>query len=68
MDLACLKLDVDRLYINKLETTPVDLSKLIHVIKRDVKKSAFDKFVKKSLCNWFKHKILKIKSWVWRCW
>ena len=51
MDLACLKLDVDRLYINKLENTPVDLSKLIHVIKRDVKKSAFDKFVKKSLCN-----------------
>ena len=51
MDLACLKLDVDRLYINKLETTPVDFSKLIHVIKRDVKKSAFDKFVKKSLCN-----------------
>ena len=33
--------------IDKLEITPIDLSKLSHVIKNDVKKSAFDKLVKK---------------------
>ena len=43
VDLARLKLDD----IDKLEITPIDLSKLSHVIKNDVKKSAFDKLVKK---------------------
>ena len=31
--------------IDKLETTPVGLSKLNHVIKNDIKKSAYDKLV-----------------------
>ena len=35
-NLASLKLDIDRLNIDKLRTTPVDLSKLSNVAKNDV--------------------------------
>ena len=40
VDLAYLKLDVDKLHIDKLEIAPLDLSKPSNVIKNDdVKKS-----------------------------
>ena len=34
VDLASLKLEIDKLDIDKLETTPVDLSELSHVVKK----------------------------------
>ena len=34
VDLASLKLEIDKSDIDKLETTPVDLSKLSHVVKK----------------------------------
>ena len=41
--LASLKLDIDRLNINKLRTTPVDLSKVSNLAKNDVvKKTQYD--------------------------
>ena len=41
--LASLKLDIDRLNIDKLRTTPVDLSKLSNLAKNDVvKKTQYD--------------------------
>ena len=47
-DLACLKLDVDKLDIDKLKTTLVDLSKVSIVAKNDVvKKAEYDELVKK---------------------
>ena len=47
-DLACLKLDVDKLDIDKLKTTLVDLSKVSNVAKNDVvKKAEYDELVKK---------------------
>ena len=33
VDLACLKSDVDKLDIDKLENTPIDLSKPSNIIK-----------------------------------
>ena len=43
-NLANLKTEVDKLYIDKLATVPVDLSKLRHVVKNDVvKKAVYDK-------------------------
>ena len=43
-NLANLKTEVDKLYIDKLATVPVDLSKLRHVVKKDVvKKAVYDK-------------------------
>ena len=43
-----LKSDCDRLDIEKLETTPVDLYKLSNIIEKEVvKKTVFDKLVKK---------------------
>ena len=40
VDLASLKTNIDKLDIGKLETAPVDLSKLSNVIKNDVVKKA----------------------------
>ena len=45
--LANLKTQVDKLDIGKLATVPVDLSKLSNVVKNDVKKTVYDKFVAK---------------------
>ena len=48
LDLARLKLDVDKLDIDKLKTTLVDLSKISNVVKNDVvKKAEYDELVKK---------------------
>ena len=47
-NLANLKTEVDKLYINKLAPVPVDLSKLNDVVKNDVaKKNVYDKLVAK---------------------
>ena len=47
-DLASLKLEFDRFYIDKLEATSIDLSKLSDVVKNDVvKETKYDKLVKK---------------------
>ena len=47
-DLASLKLEIDKLDIAELETTPVDLSKLSDVAKNEiVKKTVYDELVKK---------------------
>ena len=47
-NLANLKTEVDKLYIDKLATVPVDLSKLSNVVKNDViKKTVYDKLVVK---------------------
>ena len=47
-DIAGLKSDFDRLDIDKLETTPLALSKLTNVVKYEVvKKSVYDELVKK---------------------
>ena len=46
-DLAILELDTDKLGIDKLETTPVDLSKLSNVVNKEVaKKTEYNKLVK----------------------
>ena len=48
VDLARLKSEIDKLDIGKLETTPVDLSKLSDVVKNQVvKRTVFDKLLKK---------------------
>ena len=36
VDLASLKLKIDKLYIDKLETAPVDLIKISDVVKNEV--------------------------------
>ena len=42
-DLAGLKSEIDKLDIGKLETTPIDLSKLSDLVKNEVvKKTAYD--------------------------
>ena len=47
-NLANLKIEVDKLDIDKLATVPVDLSKLSNVVKNDVvKKTVYDKLVAK---------------------
>ena len=47
-NVANLKTEVDKLYIDKLTTVPVDLSKLSNVVKNDiVKKTVYDKLVAK---------------------
>ena len=47
-DLAILQSDVNRMDIGKLETTPVDLSKLSNVVKSDaVEKSEYNELVRK---------------------
>ena len=44
-----MKSEVDELHIGKLETTPVDLSKLSNVVKNDiVKKTEFNELVNKA--------------------
>ena len=46
--LSSLKKIKDKLDIGKLETTPVDLSRLINVLKNNViKKTEYNEFVKK---------------------
>ena len=46
--LSSLKSKVDKLGIGKLETTPVDLSKLSYAVKNDVvKKTKYNELVKK---------------------
>ena len=46
--MACLKSEINRLDISKLETTLVGLSKLSDVAKNEVvKKSVFDELIKK---------------------
>ena len=46
-DLADLKSNIENLDFEKLETTPVDLSKLSNAVKTDVaKKAVYDKLVK----------------------
>ena len=43
-----MKNKVDKLDIGKLETTPIDISKLTNVVKNDaVKKTEYDELVKK---------------------
>ena len=43
------KSEVDKLDIDKLKTTPIDLSKLSDVVKNEViKTTVYDEFVKKS--------------------
>ena len=46
VDLASLKLEIDKCDIGKLETTPVDLKRLSDVVDKEVVKK--DKLVKKS--------------------
>ena len=47
-NLASLKSGIDKVDINKIETTPVDLSKLTNVVQNEVvKETACDKLVKK---------------------
>ena len=47
-NLAGLKSDFDRLEIEKLKTSPVDLSELSNVLKNEVvKKDVYNKLVKK---------------------
>ena len=47
-NLASLKTEVDKLYIDKLVPVPVDLSKLSDIVKNDVvKKTEYNKLVTK---------------------
>ena len=47
-DLASLKVEINKLDIDKLETTPVDLNKLSDVLKNQfLKNTVYDKLVKK---------------------
>ena len=48
VDLGSLKSEIDKLDINKLETTLLDLSNLIDVVKTEVvRKTVYDELVKK---------------------
>ena len=47
-DLASLKAEIDKIYVGKLKTIPIDLSKLSNVVNNDVvKKTVYDKLVAK---------------------
>ena len=46
-NLASLKIEVDKLDIDKLASVPLDLSKLSDVVKNVVKKTVYDKVVAK---------------------
>ena len=47
-DLASLKAEIDKIYVDKLKTIPIDLSKLSNVVNNDVvKKAVYDKLVAK---------------------
>ena len=49
VNLASLKSGIDKVNINKIVTTPVDLSSLTNVVKNEVvKKTACDQLVNKS--------------------
>ena len=51
VDLASLKLEIDKLDTFRLETTLVDLSKLSDVIKNEaVKKIVYDELIKNEKC------------------
>ena len=48
IDLASLKSEIDKLNIDKLETTPVDLSEASDLVKNEgVKKTVYDELVEK---------------------
>ena len=47
INLANLKIEVDKLDIDKLVPVPVDLSKLSDIVNNDVKKDVYDKLVTK---------------------
>ena len=48
VDLAGVKSKVDKLDIGKLETTPVDLSKISYIVRNEVvKKTEYDELIKK---------------------
>ena len=46
-NLASLKSEVDKIDVDKLKTVPLDLSKLNNVVNNVVKKTVYDKLVKK---------------------
>ena len=47
-NLASLKTEVDKIDVDKLKTVPVDLAKLVNVVKDDVvKKTEYNKLVTK---------------------
>ena len=47
-DLVSLKAEIDKIYVDKWKTVPVDLSKLSNVINNEVvKKTVYDKLVAK---------------------
>ena len=47
-NLATLKAEVDKIYVDKLKTVPIDLSKLSNVVDDEVvKKTVYDKLVAK---------------------
>ena len=47
-DLVSLKVEIDKIYVDKLKTVPVDLSKLSNVVNNEVvKKTVYDKLVAK---------------------
>ena len=48
VDLVSLKSEIDKLDIGKLETTPIDLSRLSDVVKNEVvKKTEYNELAKK---------------------
>ena len=48
LNLATLKAEVDKIYVDKLKTVPIDLSKLSNVVDDEVvKKTVYDKLVAK---------------------
>ena len=46
-DLASLKAEIDKIHVEKLETVPVELSKLRNVVNNVVEKTVYDKLVAK---------------------
>ena len=59
VDLTRLKTDVDRLDIDKLETTPGDLGKLSNVVKNDVVKNIVHEELVGKVNSVLENKILK---------
>ena len=46
-NLASLKVEIDKIDVDKLKTVPVDLSKLSNIVNNVVKKTVYDKLVGK---------------------
>ena len=67
-DFVTLKLDIDRLDIGKLETTPADLSNLGNAVDNNVaKKTLYDELVKKINAINTSRFVLKTQyNWDWR--